>query len=73
MIDSELFERIAQLSPKDRIEFINALWDTLPHDALPVTDAEKALLDSRLAETEKSPEDESDWPDVKARLQKQLP
>lgn len=44
----------------------------LEPDDLPVTDAERALLDARLADMEGSPDDHSPWPDVKARLERLL-
>jgi len=39
-------------------------------DDLPVTDAERALLDARLADMEAHPDDQSPWPEVKARLER---
>lgn len=60
--------KVASLSPADRLELIGALWDRLSPDDLPVTDAERDLLDARLAEIERNPNDQSAWPDVKARL-----
>jgi putative addiction module component (TIGR02574 family) len=45
-------------------------WDTLSPDDLPVTDAERALLDARLADMERNPDDQSPWPEVKARLER---
>lgn len=34
-----------------------------------LTDAERTLLDARLADMERSPDDQSPWPEVKARLE----
>jgi putative addiction module component (TIGR02574 family) len=64
--------KVVSLSPAERLELISAVWDTLPHDDLPVTDAEKALLDARLADMERNPDDQSPWPDVKSRLERLL-
>jgi putative addiction module component (TIGR02574 family) len=64
--------KVVSLSPADRLELISAVWDTLPHDDFPVTDAEKALLDARLADMERNPDDQSPWPDVKSRLERLL-
>ena len=72
MIDESLLDRVASLSPADRLELIGALWDSLSPDEIPVTDAEKALLDARLADTESNPDDQSPWPDVKTRLERLL-
>ena len=57
--------RVSRLSPADRLELIGVVWDTLSFDDLPVTDAERALLDARLAEMERNPDDQSPWPEVK--------
>ena len=70
MIDESLIAKVISLSPADRLELIGALWDSLPHADLPVTDAEKALLDARLADIEQNPNDESPWSEVKARLER---
>jgi len=52
---------------------MGAVWDSLSPNDLPVTDAEKALLDSRLDDMERNPEDQRPWPEVKARLERLLP
>ena len=51
---------------------VGVVWDTLAPDDLPVTDAERALLDARLAEMESEPNDQSPWPEAKARLERLL-
>src|SRR6266851_530821 len=70
MIDESLLAKVSSLSPADRLELIGAVWDTLSPDDLPVTDAERALLDARLADMERNPDDQSPWPEVKARLER---
>lgn len=70
MIDESLLAKVASLSPADRIEFIGAVWDTLSPEDLPVTEAERALLDTRLADMERNPSDQSSWSEVKARLER---
>jgi len=72
MIDESLLAKITSLSPPDRLELIGAVWDTLSPDDLPVTDAERALLDARLADMEAHPDDQSSWSEVKARLERLL-
>ena len=70
MIDESLLAKATNLSPADGLELIGKVWDTLsPHD-LPVTDAERALLDARLADMEAHPDDQSPWPEVKVRLER---
>ena len=68
MLDESLLAKVTSLSPADRLELIGAVWDTLSPDDLPVTDAERALLDARLADMGRNPDDQSSWPEAKARL-----
>ena len=70
MIDESILAKVSSLSPADRLEFIGAVWDTLSPDDLTVTEAERALLDARLADLERNPDDQSPWPEVKARLER---
>jgi putative addiction module component (TIGR02574 family) len=72
MIDQALKAKVVSLSQADRLELIGALWDSLSHHELPVTELEKALLDARIADAEAHPEDESPWPEAKARLERRL-
>jgi putative addiction module component (TIGR02574 family) len=70
MIDESLLAKVSSLSPADRLELIGKVWDTLSPDDLTLTDAERALLDSRLADMEAHADDQSSWPEVKARLER---
>jgi putative addiction module component (TIGR02574 family) len=70
VIDESLLVKVASLSPADRLEFIGAVWDTLSQDDLPVTEAERALLDARLADMERNPSDQSPWSEVRTRLER---
>ena len=72
MIDNALLETIRNLEPGDRLELIGVVWDSLSATDLPLTDAERDLLDARLADMESNPVDQSSWADVKKRLE-QLP
>jgi putative addiction module component (TIGR02574 family) len=72
MIDQSLVAKVVSLSPAERLELMGAVWDSLSPNDLPVTDAEKALLDARLADMEQNPDDQSPWPDAKARLERLL-
>ena len=69
MIDQALIAKVVSLSTEERLELIGAVWDSLNHDELPVSEAERALLDARLADMEGNPDDQSPWPDVKSRLE----
>lgn len=66
----ELFSEAMNLPPTERLELIEALWDTLSPDDLPVTDEERGILDQRMSEMEASPNDERPWTEVKERIDK---
>jgi len=63
-----LLDKALSLPTADRIELIEALWDTLHEDDLPVTEEERHILDTRLSDMEAHPNDQSPWSAVKARL-----
>jgi len=73
MVDAALLSRVKTLSPAERLELIGAVWETLSPADAPVTAEEKVLLDARLADLDNSPEDQSLWSEVQARLRRQLP
>ena len=61
---------LAQLSFAERIQLVEDIWDTITAtpEAVPVTDAQKAELDRRLAQYQASPADGRFWVEVKAAL-----
>jgi len=73
MIDEALLSKVKKLSAVERLELIGAVWETLDSQDLPVTDAEKAILDARIADEAANPGDASRWPEVEARLKRRLP
>ena len=73
MIDESLLAKVSSLSPADRLELIGKVWDTLSPADIPVTDAERALLDARIADMDENPDDQSPWSEVKARLERLTP
>jgi putative addiction module component (TIGR02574 family) len=68
-MSTDLLEEAIKLSPRDRLQLIGDIWDTLSEGEIPVTPEERDLLDSRLADLEANPDDQSPWPEVKARLE----
>ena len=68
-MNADLLAEVLRLSPDDRLRLIEALWDTLSEEDIPLTREERALLDARLADLEANPGDQSPWPEVKARLE----
>jgi len=73
MVSTALISQVRHLSVADRLELIEAVWETLSPDDAPVTEEEKALLDSRLMDVRENPEDQSPWSEVRERLRRQLP
>ena len=73
MIDETLFAKVSSLSAADRLELISTVWDTLSAEDIHLNEAERQMLDARLADIEVHPDDQSPWPDVKARLEKLTP
>jgi putative addiction module component (TIGR02574 family) len=68
-MSTDLLEEARRLSPRDRLQLIEALWDTLSDEEIPVTAEERDLLDARLSDFEANPDDQSPWSDVKTRLE----
>jgi putative addiction module component (TIGR02574 family) len=68
-MDSHLLSEALKLSPSARLELIEALWDTLTEEDLPVTPEERTVIDARLADLEAHPADQSPWSEVKVRLE----
>jgi putative addiction module component (TIGR02574 family) len=66
---TDLLAEALKLSANERLKLIEALWETLSEEDIPVTPEERALLDARLDDLEKNPDDQSPWSEVKARLQ----
>ena len=60
-MNADLLAAALKLSPGDRLELIEALWDTLADEDLPITPEERALLDERLVDLERTPNDQSSW------------
>ncbi|MEO8360947.1 MAG: addiction module protein [Vicinamibacteria bacterium] len=72
MIDSTLISKVKPLSVAERLELIGVVWESFSANDVPVSADEKRLLDVRLADMEKSPQDESAWSEVQARLRQRL-
>jgi len=68
-VNTELLAEALRLSPADRLQLIEALWDTLSEEDIPVTPEDRVLLDERLADVERNPDAQSSWSEVKARLE----
>jgi putative addiction module component (TIGR02574 family) len=65
----EIWTELMELSPQERIELAEDLWDSVAErDMPPLTPEQKEELDRRYAEHLRDPGSASKWEDVKARL-----
>lgn len=76
MSKTEILEQLPKLTPAERREIRLKLAELDGDGWLdaddPLTDAEKALLEARLAAYEKDPEAGSSWEEVESRLRARL-
>ena len=65
---------ISGLSVAERIQLAEDLWDSVAADTgdLPLTEAQAAELDRRLADLERDPESGESWTAVRARIEQRL-
>ena len=65
---SDLRNQIGSLSPLEKAELLDAVWESLEADAASLTDAQRAELDVRIARHERNPSDVIPWEQVRAGL-----
>lgn len=66
---AELRSELMKLTPAERIQLAQDLWDSIAEQELPpLSDEEKEELDRRYAEHLRDPDSALKWEDVKARL-----
>jgi putative addiction module component (TIGR02574 family) len=62
----------SHLTIAERLQLVEELWDSIAADAdaeaLPLTDAERALIDERLADLSANPAAGRPWADVRAGI-----
>jgi putative addiction module component (TIGR02574 family) len=64
-MNKPLLQELLKLSPAERIELVNVLWESLsPADVPPLTAEQEAELDRRWAEHERDPSSAIPWDDV---------
>lgn len=59
---------IAKLSPEERLELLEQLWDSLSPDAIPMTEAQQEELDRRLDELDREGPIGIPWNEVLDRI-----
>jgi len=76
MSKTEILEELPKLTAEERLEIRLKLaeldGDGWLDDDDPLTEAEKALLDARLAAYEKDPDAGSSWDEVESRIRARL-
>jgi len=65
---SALRDQIASLSPVEKAELLDEVWESLEADAVSLTDEQRAELDYRIARHEHNPSDVVPWQQVRAGL-----
>ncbi len=64
-----LLKELMELSPEERIQLAEDLWDSIAQDELPpLTDAQKKEIDRRIEEHERDPSTALPWDEVRKWL-----
>ena len=66
-------DEITRLSPQERLSLIEQLWDSLSNADIPLTAAQKAELERRLATFENDRAQAVTWDSLKAELAQRCP
>jgi putative addiction module component (TIGR02574 family) len=65
---SDIRDRVAALSPAEKVELLDALWESLEADLPPLTAEQRAELDDRWARYERNPSAVIPWEQVRTGL-----
>jgi putative addiction module component (TIGR02574 family) len=65
---SDLRSQIKSLSPPEKAELLDTVWESLEADAASLTDAQRVELDYRIARHEETPSDVIPWDQVRTGL-----
>jgi putative addiction module component (TIGR02574 family) len=65
---SDLRSQRKSLSPAEKAELLDTLWESLEADSASLTDAQRAELDHRIARHEQNPSDVIPWQQVSTGL-----
>jgi putative addiction module component (TIGR02574 family) len=65
---SDLRSQIKSLSPAEKAELLDTVWESLEADSASLTDAQRAELDYRIARHEQNPSDVIPWQQVRTGL-----
>jgi len=65
---SDFRNQIDSLSAAEKMELLDALWESLEAEEVPLTEAQRAELDYRIARHQQNPSDVIPWEQVRAGL-----
>jgi len=65
---SDLRNQIGSLSPAEKAEMLDAVWESLEADASSLTEAQREELDYRIARHEENPSNVVPWEQVRVGL-----
>ena len=70
MTKAEIREQALKLPVEERLSLAERLWDSVEEDreALPLHDWQKRILDERLEDARKNPDDWLTWDEVEKRV-----
>ena len=66
-------DEIVRLSPPERLALIAQLWDSLEHEHVPLTDAQRVELERRLISLDQDRASGVTWAALKAELEQRCP
>jgi putative addiction module component (TIGR02574 family) len=66
-------DEIVRLTPFERLALIAQLWDSLEHEQVPLTSAQGAELEHRLASLDEDRRSGVSWASLKAELERRCP
>ena len=66
-------DELVRLTPPERLALISQLWDSLDDYNLPLTAAQRAELDNRLASLDEDRREGVAWTTLKAELEQRCP
>lgn len=61
-------EEIFELSAEERLHLIESLWDSLSPGEVPVPEWHRQLIEERLEDQRRNPDDSVSWEELKAEL-----
>jgi putative addiction module component (TIGR02574 family) len=67
---SDLAPELARLSPRQRLDLIESLWESLDDADIPLTDAQRTELDRRIEGFDQERQHSVSWDQLKAELRR---